>query len=246
MKHFKTGIIVGVLAIIVTFVASSSIIAYSSDTSYSYDDMDELLSLMKPYTDKMNSARQMEEAALALGYSENHYVIQLARQEYQEAQEACAPYQEIYDSLEARWSEKEAEYPEATQIWTYLKNLGYNDYVCAGILGNIMAEAGGSTLDIQPLVQGGFYGICQWNQAYSEVWGASLEEQLDFLRDTIKYELDTFGYAYGKDFDYGAFLQLTDEKDAALAFSKCYERNAPNSYNIRQVNATKALEYFTS
>ena len=208
--------------------------------------MDELLSLMKPYTDKMNSARQMEEAALALGYSENHYVIQLARQEYQEAQEACAPYQEIYDSLEARWSEKEAEYPEATQIWTYLKNLGYNDYVCAGILGNIMAEAGGSTLDIQPLVQGGFYGICQWNQAYSEVWGASLEEQLDFLRDTIKYELDTFGYAYGKDFDYGAFLQLTDEKDAALAFSKCYERNAPNSYNIRQVNATKALEYFTS
>ena len=246
MKHFKTGIIVGVLAIIVTFVASSSIIAYSSDTSYSYDDMDELLSLMKPYTDKMNSARQMEKAALELGYSENHYVIQLARQEYQEAQEACAPYQEIYDSLEARWSAKEAEYPEATQIWTYLKNLGYNDYVCAGILGNIMAEAGGNTLNIQPLVQGGFYGICQWNQAYSEVWGASLEEQLDFLRDTIEYELDTFGYAYGKDFDYGAFLQLTDEKDAALAFSKCYERNAPSSYNIRQVNATKALEYFTS
>lgn len=246
MKHFKTGIIIGVLAIIVTFVASSSIIAYSSDTSYSYDDMDELLSLMKPYTDKMNSAKQMEKAALELGYSENHYVIQLARQEYQEAQEACAPYQEIYDSLEARWSEKEAEYPEATQIWTYLKNLGYNDYVCAGILGNIMAEAGGSTLNIQPLVQGGFYGICQWNQAYSEVWGASLEEQLDFLRDTIEYELDTFGYAYGKDFDYGAFLQLTDEKDAALAFSKCYERNAPSSYNIRQVNATKALEYFTS
>ena len=246
MKHFKTGIIVGVLAIIVTFVASSSIIAYSSDTSYSYDDMDELLSLMKPYTDKMNSARQMEKAALELGYSENHYVVQLARQEYQEAQEACAPYQEIYDSLEARWSEKEAEYPEATQIWTYLKNLGYNDYVCAGILGNIMAEAGGNTLKIQPLVQGGFYGICQWNQAYSEVWGASLEEQLDFLRDTIEYELDTFGYAYGKDFDYGAFLQLTDEKDAALAFSKCYERNAPSSYNIRQVNATKALEYFTS
>lgn len=246
MKHFKTGIIVGVLAIIVTFVASSSIIAYSSDTSYSYDDMDELLSLMKPYTDKINSARKMEEAALELGYSENHYVIQLAKQEYQEAQEACAPYQEIYDSLEARWSEKEAEYPEATQIWTYLKNLGYNDYVCAGILGNIMAEAGGNTLNIQPLVQGGFYGICQWNQAYSEVWGASLEEQLDFLRDTIEYELDTFGYAYGKDFDYGAFLQLTDEKDAALAFSKCYERNAPSSYNIRQVNATKALEYFTS
>ena len=57
MKHFKTGFIVGILAIIVTFVAGSSIIAYSSNTSYSYDDMDELLSLMKPYTDKMNSAR---------------------------------------------------------------------------------------------------------------------------------------------------------------------------------------------
>lgn len=246
VKHVKTSILASVLVIIVTFMFSSSIIAYSSNSLYDYDDMDELLSLMEPYIERMESAQRMEAAALELGYSDNHYVIQLAQKEYQEALEACEPYQEVYEDLQARWELKEQEYPDATQIWSYLKNLGYNNYVCAGILGNIMAESGGNTLYIQPLVQGGFYGICQWNQAYSEVWGASLDEQLDFLRDTIEYELDTFGYAYAKDFDYGAFLHLTDEQDAALAFSKCYERNAPESYNIRKTNATEALEYFTS
>ena len=40
------------------------------------------------------------------------------------------------------------EYPEAYKIWHYLKKLGYNDYVCAGIMGNIMAECGGQTLNI--------------------------------------------------------------------------------------------------
>ena len=40
------------------------------------------------------------------------------------------------------------KYPEAYKIWHYLKKLGYNDYVCAGIMGNIMAECGGQTLNI--------------------------------------------------------------------------------------------------
>ena len=160
VKHVKTSILASVLVIIVTFMFSSSIMAYSSNLLYDYDDMDELLSLMEPYIERMESAQRMEAAALELGYSDNHYVIQLAQKEYQEALEACEPYQEVYEDLQARWELKEQEYPDATQIWSYLKNLGYNNYVCAGILGNIMAEAGGNTLYIQPLVQGGFYGIC--------------------------------------------------------------------------------------
>lgn len=89
--------------------------------------------------------------------------------------------------------------------------------------------------------------MCQWNKAYSEgVWGASLEEQCAFLRDTIAYEIDTFGYAYKKGFDYEDFLQLTDCKQAALAFAKAYERCGSGSYAVRQKNALAAYNYFIS
>ena len=44
------------------------------------------------------------------------------------------------------WAEKEAKYPVATYIWRYMKDLGWSDAVCAGIMGNMMAEVGGHTL----------------------------------------------------------------------------------------------------
>ena len=129
-----------------------------------------------------------------------------------------------------------------------MKDLGWNDYVCAGIMGNLMAEVGGQTLDIQYWLQGnGYYGMCQWNKAYrSGVWGADLTGQCDFLRDTIKYEIDTFGYAYKKGFNLNSFLALSNERDAALAFAKCYERCGSGTYTIRQNNAEKAYDYFVN
>ena len=39
---------------------------------------------------------------------------------------------------------KKEKYPEARKIWNYLtKNMKLNNYVAAGIIGNIMAEVGG-------------------------------------------------------------------------------------------------------
>ena len=77
------------------------------------------------------------------------------------------------------------KYPEAYKIWYYLKKLGYNDYVCAGIMGNIMAECGGQTLNIQPYIYNStfeYYGICQWSLKYCpSVKDMSLDEQLKFL-----------------------------------------------------------------
>ena len=88
--------------------------------------------------------------------------------------------------------------------------------------------------------------MCQWNTAYkNKVWGKDLNGQLDFLRDTIKYEIDTFGYSYKSNFNFNSFLNLENEKDVALAFAECYERCGSDSYNSRKTNATKALEYFT-
>lgn len=150
---------------------------------------------------------------------------------------------------EAKWAIKSAEYPAATQIWRYMKNLGWNDYVCAGIMGNLMAEVGGGTLDIRYALcsyDGGYYGMCQWSRGYSAVWGTGLETQCDFLRDTIQYELDTYGGNYQYGFNFNSFLNLQDAQQAALAFAKAYERCASWTYGVRQSNAIVAYNYFTN
>ena len=140
------------------------------------------------------------------------------------------------------------EYPVAARVWELLKEAGYNDYVCAGIIGNMMAECGGQTLSLtydaySP--SGYYYGLCQWNRsAYGYVFDADVDEQIEVLLDTIVYELDTFGYCYSNYFDYSSFLELTDEQDAALAFAKCYERCGSGTYYTRQLNATEAYNYF--
>lgn len=228
-------------------IASAYSVQYNDTTSYTYDDLDILIELIAEQISNMNAAHQMADAARQLGYSEDHDVIKLAVEEYNNANEIRQDYQRVYDELMEHWHQKEEEYPVATYIWSYFKELGYSNQVCAGILGNIMAEVGGNTLDIQYDIYGSsYYGMCQWNKAYSEVWGASLEEQCNYLEDTIKYEFDTFGYAYKKGFKYEDFLNITDARDAAIAFAKCYERCGSGSYNVRKQNAITAYNYFVS
>ena len=158
----------------------------------------------------------------------------------------------IYNEYKAQYKEiihfeKCAEaYPTATKIWKYLRKCGYNNYVCAGIMGNIMAECGGHTFDIQAtLYDHGYYGICQWSRRwYPDVQGQDLNYQLKFLSKTIKSEFNNYGGRYYRGFNYKAFCKLQDEQSAALAFAKCYERCASAYYSIRGTNATKAYKYF--
>lgn len=148
------------------------------------------------------------------------------------------------------WNKKATEYPVATQIWLSMKEQGWNDHVCAGILGNIMAECGGHTLSVQWDIydhSGWFYGICQWSLYYRpEASGLSLENQLSLLYNTIEAEFDYAGFCYYYGFTYDDFLQMTDYRNAALAFAKVYERCGSASHSIRQNNAQIAYEYFTS
>ena len=136
----------------------------------------------------------------------------------------------------------EGNYDQARQVWNYLRDLGLNEYVCAGILGNIMAEVGGQTLDISrwpQYSQNGYYGICQWAGGRKERllndFGTTLEDQIRFLSVEL-FEV------IPKD---NSFYNMQDEKEAALYFAKYYERCNSKYYSIRQTNATKALEYFT-
>ena len=156
------------------------------------------------------------------------------------------PEAEIFEENqeELKWIEKSEEYESATFIWKYFKDKGYSDYAIAGILGNIMAEVGGQTLYIQYwLSSSSYYGICQWSrQYYPEAIGLNLEEQCDFLFNTIENEFDVFGYIVG--LSYEDFIQIENEQTAALAFAKVYERCGSGSYSVRQSNATEAYSYF--
>lgn len=156
--------------------------------------------------------------------------------------------EEPINSTTTNTTEREIEYPNAEFIWNYLQELGFNNYVCAGIIGNMMVESGGHTLAIEEDAStNSYYGICQWSRKYyPDVIGVSLDAQCDYLRDTIQYELDTFGSCYRRGFNYEDFLDLNNEQDAALAFAKCYERCSSDGYGLRQECATTAYNYFTN
>ena len=217
--------------------------------------LDQLKTLIDNNRAVQATAHELAESARALGWPEDSATIESAKAEWWNAQIAIevysVRYEELYiESEQAKWDAKAAEYPAATEVWLYMKDLGWNDYVCAGIMGNLMAEVGGQTLDIQPTLYSSgksFYGMCQWSKKYyPEVHGTDLATQCNFLKDTIKYEIDTFGYAYKKGFNLNSFLAMSNERDAALAFAKCYERCSSSTYNIRMNNAEKAYNYFVN
>lgn len=152
-------------------------------------------------------------------------------------------YEGIYEILveEEGWVRKMEEYPTATAIWLFLKEQGYNDYVAAGILGNIMTEAGGQSLAINVSASNGsYYGICQWGTNFPGRY-TDLDGQLNLLMSTIE---DEFRY-YGT-MSYENFCALENERDAALVFARSYERCTSASYTQRQNNATTAYNYFTN
>jgi hypothetical protein len=194
----------------------------------------------------MEAAHQMAEAGRQLGYSEDHEVIQLAKKEYAEAAALRQTYQNAYNTLIARWAEKEKEYPAATYIWNYFKELGYSNEVIAGLLGNMMCEVGGNTLDIQWNLGTSHYGICQWSVKTYSIWGASLEQQCKFLDETLEEEMNTFGSVYKRGFGYDDFMALTDVESVAKSFAMCYERCSTKTYKTRQRNAIIAYNYFVS
>ena len=211
------------------------------------EDKEELTELIDDCDKRMDNSHEMADNARELGYQESCGIIQVAKKEWHIADWQKNYYTNVYkENGYNKFDKQSKEYPIATEIWCYLKDYGYNDYVTAGIMGNIMAEVGGQTLNILPcLGNKGFYGMCQWSlKYYPEVKGLSLPEQCKVLTDSIKYQIDTYGFCYKKGFKYENFIEMTNEKDAALAFAKTYERCNSGSYYVRQKNATVAYNYF--
>ena len=143
------------------------------------------------------------------------------------------------------------KYPEAQIVWDALIDYGLSPEVASGIMGNIMAEVGGQTLDFSEWgywSRGTHYGICQWGGGRKanllNNFGPNLEDQVEFLLYELKKEMNSYGYIYKTGFGYDEFIAMTDVEQAALAFAKSYERCSSKYYNIRMTNAKKAYNYF--
>lgn len=227
LKHFKE----------MTYVESNDKAVLTAELETCKDYEFRLINLMNN-KDLVDERYLVEEELIDVRGLISEYQEQISAIEAEEAR------------IEAMWSEKSGEYPVATQVWRYMKEeLGWNDYVCAGVMGNMMAEVGGQTLNLQPYLYGhsgaNYYGLCQWSSRYyPSIQGADVDAQLDFLASTVKKELDTYGYLFRSSLNYEAFCNLTDAEDAAMAFAKAYERCGSGSYGVRQRNAINAYNYF--
>ena len=208
------------------------------------DDINYLKELISDCSNQMSNAHQAAEYMRKMHYSEESLSIRIMQHDWW-------MYKHLQDNYKIKLNELRTsqivtdaqmnEYPVAAKVWKMLKEQGYNDYVCAGIIGNMMTECGGNTLNLDYQAYGSsgyYYGLCQWNRGtYSGVFGCNVEEQIKFLLGNIRYELDTY-------YDYNTFLNVTNEQDAALIFAKYYERCGSSSYYMRQQNAITAYNYF--
>lgn len=126
-------------------------------------------------------------------------------------------------------------------IWNYLTiEMGLDDIQAAGIFGNMMVECGSRSFNLQPFIYspgGYYYGLCQWNTCghHRSINGGTVDEQLDYLANTILEEMDDFGY--------GQFEEATDPESAAYYFARWYERCANPSG--RGAEAREAYERFS-
>ena len=169
------------------------------------------------------AAHAAAELLRSYGYGEENPVIRAAREWWHETDEA-----------------QFAAYPAASEIWRTLVAAGYSEPVTAGILGNVMAEVGGHTLDIRPdTAVGGYYGICMWDIRYTpQITGKDLAGQLEVLQETMQANIEEAGGSYVD------FCSLTDEQAAARYFDTYYERSSGEAREQRARNAAAALAYY--
>jgi hypothetical protein len=164
--------------------------------------------------------------------------------EYDRIQDTCIRVQADIDKY-LIW---ENEHYYATKTFLFLKQQGYNDAVVCGIIGNMMIETSGGSLNLNPTIyhpSGNYYGLCQWSlKYYPQSNDMSFEEQLELLLDTISYEFSAFGKLYKKGFTYEDFLAVTDSSEAAYIFAKVYERCNSISFDLRRQAAEDAYKYF--
>ena len=147
------------------------------------------------------------------------------------------------------------KYPEARLIWDTMISWGWTPETCAGIIGNMMAEVGGGTLDLSRWNSNGGcgYGLIQWTDERRSLIKSrygdypSISEQLIFMKDEM------FGIN-------STTKQISDEvlnqvlnadgnqtpESIAFIFATHFERCAKQYRARRRGYARIAYDYFTN
>lgn len=157
--------------------------------------------------------------------------------------------QEIEDE-EAKWKKRYEEYPVATEAWIAMKTYGWSDTVCAGIMGNLMAETGGTgTLHLDWDSNGGNgYGLVQWiggrRSTIKSRYGTypTVKEQIQFVHDELFGANGVRQQVTISQLD--AIMTAETPEECAYAFACYYERCANFARGMRRGFARDAYEYF--
>ena len=214
---------------------------------------DEASSLLEEAIARQELIETIYQGFLTLGYADDHPAVVMAKTDIENAKIEIEYYQEQFAIWEEKhkWEVRASEYPVATQVWLYMKNeLGYSDIVCAGIMGNMMAECGGcwtSDLDWDVHSSSGF-GMIQWlggrkKQLFS-IYGEnpSIEDQLNFMHDEL-YGTDGVTWQVSqKQLD--KIMNASSPEECAFAFATHFERCGEQHRAPRRGYAKRAYEYF--
>lgn len=215
--------------------------------------LDEANKLLEDAIFRKDTAVAVYEGLLSLGYAEEHPAVVMAKTDVENREADCVFYQEnqaIHQEA-YEWEVRASEYPVATQVWLYMKEeFGWNDIVCAGIMGNMMAECGGcwtSDLDWDVSSSSG-YGMIQWlggrKQQLFNIYGSSpsIEDQLNFMKDEL---FGTNGVTKQvTDSQLDKIINADNPEDCAYAFACYFERCGEDHRWVRRDYARRAYEYF--
>lgn len=147
------------------------------------------------------------------------------------------------------------EYPEAQLIWDTMISWGWTAETCAGIIGNMMAEIGGGTLDLSNWNSNGGcgYGLIQWTSNRRSIlksrYGSypTIEQQLIFMRDELFGINNTRQQVSSSVLDKIMNANGNETPESiAFCFASNYERCASRYRAKRQGYARVAYEYFMS
>ena len=145
------------------------------------------------------------------------------------------------------------EYPEAQLIWNTMISWGWTPETCAGIIGNMMAEIGGGTLNLSNWNSNGGcgYGLIQWTGGRRSTlkgrYGSypTIEQQLIFMRDELFGTNNTRQQVNSSVLNKIMNTNGNESPESiAFCFASNYERCASRYRARRQGYARIAYEYF--
>lgn len=230
------------------------------DTGYGLidtDDQAEITSLIDECLDRQETAHTIAECVRALGCQDDHPIIKWASKEWWIAQYCIEEYKKWIPSADvaensavmetdeivhvftndAQWE----EHPVAAEVYEYLRGtMGLSAEVASGIIGGMMQECGGCTLDLQwDLTASGYRGLHMWSLRYCpEIATADLQGQLDYLNQTLEKNIKFFGGNY----DY--MCSLTDPGTVCAYMYTWYGRGYGSATQSRIDCAYQAYKYF--